>query len=464
MDSSSNPGSLAALAQKLPPDLRSEVLDHCSRQPTAKPVLTRLLAYFLDAGSPTSTAPDSKKRKVKEEDEGALVKDPHICTVQSLSFTMPARKRFWLRVHASSLRIVAAQTEEPVAKIKFEDIAHAFCLPTPDKVKKHFSICLLLKGDADTVLFGFEDAAHMLVAEPDRSLRPRGESGKSVMLDILSHLPCKIVEPDVRDFSFASNSFGTPVQYFPCHYKNKEGFMYLLPHGFFYGMKKPILFLPFAEIAAANLVQAVRTFTLRLASPQEDSTPFEFEHITADYMAKIMSYMQKHSRRFGTAAADDHRAVKHENGAGENMDVDEQVENGNDSDDSDVDFDPGNENTRDTRLAEEYDSGHDTDSNASSMADVQEHDEQEGEEHASDANNEEEDALEAHPRVVASLPKREISRAYVEGVVDEVLAVKSERPPTAPPRAGGMAAIAAQIERERKSREQPRGAKVKAER
>ncbi|KAJ3152224.1 hypothetical protein HDU89_001443 [Geranomyces variabilis] len=463
MDSSSSSGSLAALAQKLPPDLRSEVLDYCSRQPTAKPLMTRLLAHFLDAGSPTSSAPDSKKRKIKEEDEGASVKDPHICTVQSLSFTMPARKRFWLRVHAASLRIVAAQTEELVAKIKLEDIEHAFCIPTPEKVKKHFSICLLLRGDADTVLFGFEDAAHMLVAEPDRSLRPRGGSGKSVMLDILSHLPCKIVEPDVRDFSFARNSFGTPMQYFPCHYKNKGGYMYLLPHGFFYGMKKPIIFLPFAEIAAANLVQTNRTFTLRLTSPQGNSTPFEFEHINPEHMAKIMSYMQKHSRRFGDPAVDDRRAVKQENGGGENMDVDEQVENGDDSDDSDADFDPGNEITRDTRLAEEYDSGHDTDSNASSVGDVQEQDEQEEEEeHASDANSKEEDAQEH--REVASSPKREIPRAYVQGVVDEVLAVKGERSPTSPPRPGGMAAIAAQIERERQSREQPRRAKVKAER
>ncbi|KAJ3155758.1 hypothetical protein HDU86_004227 [Geranomyces michiganensis] len=457
MDNNNSPqtlDTLPLLAERIPPDLRTEVLKYTLDHPDAKPLLTRLLAHFLepkDQDCRSLPIPPSKKRKIKQEEDdeeadvkkdkaaaaAADVKDPLLCTVQSLSFTMPARRRFWLRVHASSLRLVTAQTEEPVATVLFDDIEHAFCVPSPERVKEHYSICLLKRG-ADSIQFGFEEAAHMLIAEPDGSLRPRAESGKTALLDVLQDLPCKIIEPDVRDLSFAK-FFNRSIQYIPCHYKNKAGVLYFMPNGFFYGLKKPLIFVPFSEILGTKQLKAHGRVTLILM-PREDSgrAPLEFEHMDGGCMSAISRYLARHGGRFGEGVRASSPHV-----------------HGSSSDDSD--FDPGNENTRDSRLAEEYDSGHDTESNASSASEEEGEGDQ-ADDPASDADDEEQDATEPNPPAAASPPDREVPRAYVQGVVDEVLADTLSQ--TAP-RVKGMAAIAAQIDREHKAKLE---AKVKVKR
>ncbi|TPX60416.1 hypothetical protein PhCBS80983_g01813 [Powellomyces hirtus] len=471
--------SFQANVDKLPDDLRADVLAYLEEHPSSQSLLSRLLAHCLkkstpaaNGGSNSNDSPASKKRKISETSST----DPLQCTIQSLSFTLPARKRFWLRIRSTSLHITAPHSDEVVACHQFADIAYAFCLPTPEKVKAHYTVYLLPKDGGDAVVFGFEDKAAMLVMNSEGVSKPAtsdGKTGKAVVLELLAQLPCKIVEPNPKDF--VVESYSGVSMHLECHYTSKAGFLYLLSTGILFGFKKPILFFPFPSIEGANITKLGRDFRIVLDRREEGSdepVTYEFEHINIAIMGKVMSYVDKYGKRFGVrssvaapARGDDKTEPKDEM-----IDVDiGTIED--DDDEEDEDFEPADMK----EVAEEYDSGHNTDSNASSSGEDEEEAEEEGD---GDGASSDEEERAAYKTSVVRASTSEVPREVVQGVVDEVLAVKREartpikmeveEPTSSQPALRGMAAIAAQIEKERLAKEKlartKGNEKIKAER
>ncbi|KAJ3005615.1 hypothetical protein HKX48_000575 [Thoreauomyces humboldtii] len=483
--------------------------------PPSEPVLGALLSHFLRAPptSPTGSSsvvhaqqPVNKKRKLEPAATGA--DDPHLWTVQSLSFTSPARRKFWLRVHEKTIHVVVPQTEDVVESYRLEDVTSAVCLPTPEKVKPHFTVCLFFRAGRDPVVFGFDAAANgLVVVDPER--RPRtpqaiavGASAKDIVLALLDGVPNGVMEPDPRDFSVAA-PYGKPrLVYTTCHFKSKQSWLYFFPRGILLGFQKPVTFFPLSEVTEMTVGQEARHFHVQfhqVPAGTDDSTPtaFAFEYMELEAKGAVLNYLDRYRKVIGqpevattttTGTArvkvkGERRDLKSEDDVEEvDMDVVELM----DSDEEDDDYQP----TDRPDVPEEFDSGHEANDDD---------EEDDGSVAGSDGGRAEDDQDDSDVEELEMERKHEVPRTMVRGLVDQVVGssrkVKGEKKvkrevvdmdqdqvveivttstvetaktegrvkkeenveevemiEVAQPKRGGMAAIAAQVEAARRAR------------
>ena len=132
---------------ELPLDLQENMSQIIAQFPPAKDVFEQLLAHFTC----------NKKRKLPTGNFG-----PVLSSFEDLGFMMPLRKKLHLRIHERVLSL-GLQNESIEGALPISEISFAFCLPTPNKQKEHYTLILFKKSASDyaaapeSFVFGFDD-------------------------------------------------------------------------------------------------------------------------------------------------------------------------------------------------------------------------------------------------------------------------------------------------------------------
>ncbi|KAK2821771.1 hypothetical protein FQN49_007692, partial [Arthroderma sp. PD_2] len=258
-----------------------------------------------------------------------------------LSFTIPQRKKLRLEVTqdlAGGNEYIRARNQTtgevefgiPVAKIQ-----HVLCLPIPEKAQRQFSFCIIPEykdgiTSAPDGAFTFEPMVWTVPDAPPRSAylgsgTPVVESAslaetyqtyfQGVLNGKLKHV--KVLCPDEKQFVSATpeaHRKSEKAYHVKAFRGSKEGYLFFLATGIFFGFKKPIIFIAFENVESISYTAVLqRTFNLniatRSATKPDEVQELEFSMIDqADYPG-IDAYIKK-NRLQDASLAEDRRAKR----------------------------------------------------------------------------------------------------------------------------------------------------------
>ncbi|KAI9593019.1 hypothetical protein BDF19DRAFT_415676 [Syncephalis fuscata] len=222
-----------------------------------------------------------------KEDQSAAV-----LTVKTLSFTVP-RKKLDLELTQNGVRLRRSnQTVE--TSFSYSCIRDVFCLPTPGRPTSsgpHWTIVFILplsttnsnintnassatlKGDVEIVAFGFGDAETLSI-EPAANTTESTSKNCSFIIKQLEQWTGHSVKGPSSGFNPISTNKSNALpsrSYVNCHLKTRDGYLFFLDHGLFFGFRKPVLYLPLTDIAQVSVATITsRTFSLCITLKQPE--------------------------------------------------------------------------------------------------------------------------------------------------------------------------------------------------
>ena len=357
---------------------------------------------------PPADEPPSKKRKLDEPaangqhfQSGASGGSRRVLLeAREITFTMPQRKKLHLGIvqYGSSLEgknsTFAIQARNPATNnVDFEypisSFAYALRLPVPEKNQKQYNFCLLPATEkASSVEPMIWTVNHgplksCKIEDPDLAKIAPGQDDvlENALNHILQKSGIKLILPSENEFASAireshrKNDIAYHVKAFR---GSKEGFLFFLENGIFFGFKKPLSFFPFSEIESISYTSVLqRTFNLNITiRPNADAETVEIEYSMIDQQdfAGIDAYVKDHQLQ-DASLADARRAKKagkagraaEPNGGGADEDDDRtelekaQAELEDEEDEMEEDYDPEDDDegsgSEEESGAEEYAAG-----------------------------------------------------------------------------------------------------------
>ena len=317
----------------------------------------------------------SKKRKMEhrpidteEWDKGTVY------YVADVSFSIPQRKKLKLSINKSAsagLRAVNA-SGSPEFGVNWDCVRDLVCLPVPDKAQAQYNFCILsatADGIAtDQILWTVPDSVPKDGTFVGLTSSLAGETYRTVLITILNgalkHYKKRVVEPDKQEFAsqvVQAHRKGESAYHIKAFRGSKDGFLFLLPNGIFWGFKKPLEFFSFDAVDSVSYTSVLqRTFNLNIAARiAADAEPQEFEFSMIDQadFAGIDEYVRRHELQ-DASMAEQRRAkklningVKGDGVKEEGIDQEEgelqkaarEAEDLEDEEEDDENFDPGSE-------------------------------------------------------------------------------------------------------------------------
>ncbi|PGH27525.1 hypothetical protein AJ80_00766 [Polytolypa hystricis UAMH7299] len=248
---------------------------------------------------------------------------------QDTSFAMPQRKKLLLEVTRSTeasaagsgyLRARNQVSKEIEFGVPISEIQHVLCLPVPEKTQRQFNFCIIPKyADGVTpapagatvfepIIWTVPDGPPRTVflgsgtsAMESASLAETYESYMQRMLnERLKHT--KVICPSEKEFVSPvpeAHRKGEKAYHVKAFRGSKEGFLFFLSTGIFFGYKKPLLFFSFDDIESISYTSVLqRTFNLnvatRSAADPDKVEEIEFSMIDQSNHPGIDAYIQKH--------------------------------------------------------------------------------------------------------------------------------------------------------------------------
>ncbi|KAL4975749.1 hypothetical protein BDW66DRAFT_136753 [Aspergillus desertorum] len=301
--------------------------------------------------------------------------------MQDVSFAMPQRKKLTLEVTAGNkyLRARHQTSKEVEFGVPLDRIQHVLCLPVPEKTQRQFNFCIIPQyadginpppiGEPATeaIMWTINDgpAKAAFSGHGQQIGNGEGETAESlvrrVLNENLSHI--RVVRPDAQEFASAmpeGHRKGEKAYHVKAFRGSKEGYLFFLSTGIFFGYKKPLLFFAFENIDSIFYTSVLqRTFNLNVvarALGSEETQEFEFSMIDqADYSG-IDTYIKTHAlqdaslaearraKRYNTNGAkteEDYEAGDREAEETELQKAQRELED--QEDEEEEDYDPGSE-------------------------------------------------------------------------------------------------------------------------
>jgi hypothetical protein len=304
--------ALDSLIASLPPDLKQHVQLIVS-DPEPKLILDNLINFALSQPRP-STATDeptawdraqltwrtsltklnpglngalSAKRPLEgsEQATGSSKKPKletsgsSLYTIHGISCSAPVRKKLDVTITTDSISLVHATSHDIEAVRSLKDLNRAFLLPTPGKLKPHFTLILMNDGTSSTganpadlshVIFGVDAALTSSLkttahgSSPSSTTHPKNSSTLPILLEFASHLPSDFSFHDASREKFRSNVFKDECGV-TAYLGAKEGHLYFFKEGILWGEKKPCMWYAVNDIALARAWSATgKVATLHL--------------------------------------------------------------------------------------------------------------------------------------------------------------------------------------------------------
>ncbi|KAL2857751.1 hypothetical protein BJY01DRAFT_202020 [Aspergillus pseudoustus] len=392
------------------PVLKKRVYDAIGSTPQHAPLFEDIARYTSSLRTrnatpiqpvqvPVHDGPAAKKRKIENGAAAAAGGSPGGAQsladlkthgelqfyMQDVSFAIPQRKKLTLEITAEKkfLRARNQASKEVEFGVPLDRIQHVLCLPVPEKNQRQFNFCIIPRyADGINPAPAGEPAPETIVwtvndGPPKAAFSGTGQQigngdgetteilVRRVLNDNLSHV--RVVRPNPQEFVSAmpeAHRKGEKAYHVKAFRGSKEGYLFFLSTGIFFGFKKPLLFFGFETIESISYTSVLqRTFNLNVgarAIGSDETQEFEFSMIDqADYSG-IDTYIKTHGLQ-DASLAEARRAKQYNiNGAKmeENTDGDAQGaeeselqkaqrELEDQEDEEEEDYDPGSDGDSD---------------------------------------------------------------------------------------------------------------------
>ncbi|KAI5461980.1 hypothetical protein BGZ63DRAFT_354693 [Mariannaea sp. PMI_226] len=236
--------------------------------------------------------------------------------IKEISVSVPQRKKFELCFTANHFYARAPGTTAPIPAITYawQDIEYAFYLPVPEKTQVQHNYILFPKGvclpsktnppTEEPLVFTVPSTAPKqgTIAGPDAG------SASAVSDTYKSLFHWALNRHDVTIVSANSNKFHSMVRqpHRPnekaVHVKafrgSKDGYLFFLENGVFWGFKKPLMFIPLNRIVAVsytNILQRTFNVAVEVFAGEGDATEeIEFSMLDQEDYGGIDEYIKRH--------------------------------------------------------------------------------------------------------------------------------------------------------------------------
>ena len=259
--------------------------------------------------------PASKKRKLEADTDWQKVQN-----IADVSFSLPVRKKLKLAIGRSPDQgFRAASGNEIEVSVKWSEVRHVFCLPVPEKAQAQYNFCVLY-GDLEWALWTVPEIVPKEgVLEPPApadSMDTYRSYTTSVVNGALKKYKKRIVEPTDQEFAsqiVQAHRKNEKAYHVKAFRGSKDGFLFLLSNGIFWGFKKPVEFFTFDSIDSVSYTSVLtRTFNLNVtarSSPGVEPQEFEFSMLDQADFAGIDAYIKTHQLQ-DASMAEQRRAKK----------------------------------------------------------------------------------------------------------------------------------------------------------
>ncbi|KAK1585800.1 uncharacterized protein LY79DRAFT_260621 [Colletotrichum navitas] len=265
-------------------------------------------------GTTPNTAP-------KSTGTGNAADEEVLLEIKDISVSVPQRKKYDFCFTANHLYARAPNTTAPVEGIIYawEDIEYAFYLPVPEKTQVQHNYVLFPRGTCLPTKSSPEKEALVFTVPSTPPKQgtiggPRASAASAVsdtyraLFDwaLTTHLSsagnrAEIVAADPSKFHSLVRQPHRPNEK-AVHVKafrgSKDGYLFFLPNGIFYGFKKPLVFLPIDRIVAFSYTSVLqRTFNIVVEVFTEGDAKEEIEFgmlDQEDYAGIDESYVKRH--------------------------------------------------------------------------------------------------------------------------------------------------------------------------
>jgi hypothetical protein len=257
---------------------------------------------------------------VKREDGADGGTSELLIELREVSFSIPQRKKLHFRVVGYGLadaRRLGVQAVNPATgALEYElpgaDIAHILRLPVPEKASKQYNYVLLTRSGS-----AFEPVVFTLPATPLKggtyTFPPSKSTSETPLDDALNEVfgphDLTLTLPDEKVFASAvpePHRKSEKAYHVKAFRGSKDGFLFFLASGIFFGFKKPLLWLGTDEIESISYTSVLqRTFNLNIAFRKADGEVEEVEFSMldqADYSG-INDYVQSKELNDASLAA-----------------------------------------------------------------------------------------------------------------------------------------------------------------
>lgn len=316
-----------------------------------------------------------KKRKLEHRplDTEGWHKDT-VCEVADLAFSIPQRRKLKLSVNQSAsagLRAINA-SGTPEFGVNWDCVRDIVCLPVPEKAQAQYNFCVFSATTdglaTDQTVWTVPDTVPKDGIFVGLTTSQPGGTYRTLLITILNEAlkPYKkrVIEPNIQEFAsqvVQAHRKAEPAYHIKAFRGSKDGFLFLLPTGIFWGFKKPLELFSFDAVDSVSYTSVLqRTFNLNLAARvATDAEPQEFEFSMIDQadFAGIDDYVRRHELQ-DASMAEQRRAkklnvngIKGEQAKQEGVDQEEgelekatrEAEDLEDEEEDDENFDPGSE-------------------------------------------------------------------------------------------------------------------------
>lgn len=296
-----------------------------------------------------------------------------MCEVADVSFSIPQRKKLNLSINKSAsagLRAINASGNSEFG-VNWDCIRDIVCLPVPEKAQAQYNFCILSATadgtGADQTVWTVPDSVPKDGTFVGLMTHPPGDTYRTLLINLLNEAlktyKKRVIEPDKQEFAsqvVQAHRKGEPTYHIKAFRGSKDGFLFLLPNGIFWGFKKPLEFFSFDTVDFVSYTSVLqRTFNLNItARAATDAEPQEFEFSMIDQadFAGIDDYVKRHELQ-DASMAEQRRAKKlningmkgevaKQDGVDQEGDLEKATREAEDLDDEEEDdenFDPGSE-------------------------------------------------------------------------------------------------------------------------
>ena len=317
----------------------------------------------------------SKKRKLDTSTDSTSW--DHLQNYADISFSIPARKKLRLEIGKSPTQGLRGSNAggEIEVMASWSQVGDIFCLPVPEKAQAQYNFCLFVKGPnegSEQILWTVPDAVPKAGALEPPASPSSDETYRSNMLSKIDRALAKqkrrVIVPDHEEFVsqlVQAHRKSEKAYHVKAFRGAKDGFLFFLANGIFWGFKKPLEFFAFDAIESVSYTSVLqRTFNLNVTArpaPNDPPQEFEFSMLDQEDFAGIDAYIKRHrlqdasmaeQRRAkklnvnGGRAAGDATDDNGEDGGGELQKAAreaEELEDEEDDEEDDDNFDPGSE-------------------------------------------------------------------------------------------------------------------------
>ncbi|KAK7903042.1 hypothetical protein LTR67_001059 [Exophiala xenobiotica] len=329
--------------------LRKRVYDAIEETPNHADLFGDIAEYHLKhqsvngADGAASDEPASKKRKLANN--GSLpipatqTNAPRqvILEARDLSFSLPQRKKLHLGLAQygtdidASTTTFAIYTRNPASnevdmEVPLDLFAYALRLPVPEKASKQYNYVILPKPDAKVVSepiiwtvnhgplkschFPQQEIIPLMASEPDEIL-------EKVLRYILKKVGVTLTLPSAEEFASArpeSHRKSDKAYHVKAFRGSKDGFLFFLHNGIFFGFKKPLSFFAFGDIVSVSYTSVLqRTFNLNIVHRSDEDPDahqeVEFSMLDQADFPGIDAYIRRHGLQ-DASLAESRRAQK----------------------------------------------------------------------------------------------------------------------------------------------------------